>query len=133
MSYFTYTDADVARGITEAITTTRGHYLADLAAEAYEVAVSKGWEEDAVTRTFGDECALLHTEVSEAFEAYRKRGFASWEGPGGKPEGVASEFADILIRLLHYSYAHGIDLQAEYDRKTAYNRTRAHRHGGKRL
>jgi NTP pyrophosphatase (non-canonical NTP hydrolase) len=129
MSYFTYTQQDVAIAVKEA----RANYLDDLAAEAYAVAVSKGWEEGGDTRTFGDECALLHSEISEAFEAFRKRGFESWEGPGGKPEGVGSEFADIFIRLLHYCHCRGINLQAEYDRKTAYNRTREYRHGNKAL
>jgi NTP pyrophosphatase (non-canonical NTP hydrolase) len=129
MSYFTATQQD----ITEAIKKARGNYLEDLALEAYEVAVSKGWEDDSDRRTFGDECMLITSEVSEAFEAFRKRGFQSWEGPDGKPEGVASEFADIFIRLLHYCYVHDIDLQAEYDRKTAYNRTRSYRHGNKTL
>jgi NTP pyrophosphatase (non-canonical NTP hydrolase) len=129
MSYFTYTQQNVATAIKEA----RARYLEDLALEAYEVAVSEGWEDDSDKRTFGDECALITSEVSEAFEAFRKRGFQSWEGPDGKPEGVGSEFADILIRLLHYCHTRGIDLQAEYDRKTAYNRTREYRHGSKRL
>jgi NTP pyrophosphatase (non-canonical NTP hydrolase) len=133
MSYFTATQHDISDAVKKAIDATRGHHLADLSIEAYEVAVSKGWEQDAGTRTFGDECSLLHTEISEAFEAYRKRGFESWEGQDGKPEGVGSEFADVFIRLLHYCYVHGIDLQAEYDLKTAYNRTREYRHGGKKL
>jgi len=128
-----YTDISVAQGITTAVAQTRAQLLKDLAQESYAIAVSKGWEEDAKARTFGDECTLLHSEISEAFEAFRRRGFDSWEGPDGKPEGVASEFADLFIRLLHYCYVHKIDLQAEYDRKTKYNYTRAYRHGGKRL
>jgi NTP pyrophosphatase (non-canonical NTP hydrolase) len=129
MSYFTATQQD----ITEAIKDVRASYLDELAIESFEVAVSKGWEDDADTRTFGDECTLITSEVSEAFEAFRRRGFEAWEGPDGKPEGVAAEFADIFIRLLHYCHVHGIDLQAEYDRKTAYNRTRSYRHGNKTL
>ena len=50
-----------------------------------------------------------------------------------KPEGVGSEFADILIRLLSSCDQYGIDLEAEYERKVAYNRTRSYRHGGKAL
>ncbi len=49
-----------------------------------------------------------------------------------KPIGVASEAADIFIRLLDFCDAWGIDLENEYEKKMAYNRTRAVRHGGKK-
>lgn len=106
--------------------------LAEMAAEVTAWCVRKGWEPDP-GRTFGDECALLHSEVSEALEAYRSWKFDDPTEEGGKPEGVASEFADILIRLLHYANAHGIDLEAEYERKMAYNERRPWRHGGRAL
>lgn len=128
MSYFTLTEQDVSHAVKQA----QAEFLANLARESYEVAASKGWEEDAATRTFGEECMLMTSEIAEAYEAWRRRGFDSWEGPDGKPEGVPSELADLFIRLLHYCYCHDIDLWAEYQRKTAYNRTRPYRHGGKR-
>lgn len=106
-------------------------HLMDMASEVYKWAEAKGWEPDP-DRSFGDEIALLHSECSEALEAYRVWGFDD-ATKTSKPEGVGSEFADILIRLLHYSYNHGIDLQVEFNRKMAYNRTRAYRHGGKKL
>lgn len=104
--------------------------LAEMANEVYAWCHSKGWEPDS-ERQFGTECALLHSEISEALEAFRERGFDSWDGEGGKPEGVGSEFADLLIRLLHYSRVHGVDLEEEYERKMAYNQKRPYRHGGK--
>jgi NTP pyrophosphatase (non-canonical NTP hydrolase) len=88
--------------------------LDEMKQEVYEWAVSKGWEPDP-GRIFADECALLHSEVSEALEAYRERGFEAWtEGENNKPCGVASELADVLIRLLHYCHVHGFMLDPEY-------------------
>lgn len=43
--------------------------LADLAAQVRETNEANGWYE--VDRSFGDDIALLHSEVSEAFEEYR--------------------------------------------------------------
>ena len=104
-----------------------------------------GWYED--DRTFFDELFLLTSEVVEAGEAWRVAGFDDMtytdtachipgtcpHGDLHKPEGVGSELADVLIRLLDTAARHGIDLAAEYRRKMAYNRTRGYRHGGKRL
>jgi len=79
--------------------------------------------------------ALLHTEVSEAVEAWRKFGTADaiyTESDGGqhgsKPEGIGSEFADILIRLLGTAMRWDIDLEAEFRRKMDYNHTLPYRH-----
>ena len=126
----------------------RAKTLSDMAEEVYEINLQLGWQPSA--NTFGDCMALLHSEVSEALEAFRKhdledatRPICGWAAahPGevcaehgpSKPEGVGSEFADVLIRLLDDCKMYGIDLQAEYERKIAYNRTRQWRHGGKRL
>jgi NTP pyrophosphatase (non-canonical NTP hydrolase) len=101
-----------------------------------------GWRDPEHPASFGDRMAMLHSEVSEAVEAYRVWGTddhthtppvsALSYGPP-KPEGLGSEFADVLIRLLDDCAVYGIDLEAEYERKMAYNRTRSYRHGGKAL
>ncbi len=106
--------------------------LAEMAQEVTDWCVRKGWEPNP-SRTFGDEIALIHTELSEAFEAYREGGFKdqTLDTAFSKPEGVGSELADVLIRLLHTASSRGIDLQFEYNRKMAYNEGRPWRHGGK--
>lgn len=101
--------------------------------------VEKGWYDEEVP--FAVQIANLHGEVSEAWEAWRNWGTADAtskiidQGEGEKfpkPEGVGSEFADILIRLLDSCEREGIDLEAEVERKLRYNATREYRHGGKR-
>ena len=92
---------------------------------------AKGWRQTALS--FGDHIALLHSEVSEALEAYRIHKMAPYTSPDGKPNDVYSEIADLFIRVLDFCDLYGIDLQREYERKMAYNRTRDFRHGGKAL
>lgn len=104
--------------------------------ELREINISKGFrapEGGPGQNTFGDYIALLHSEVSEALEAYRSWKLADATEPGGKPEGVGSELADVLIRLIDTADVFGIDLAQEYHRKVAYNRTRSYQHGGRML
>jgi NTP pyrophosphatase (non-canonical NTP hydrolase) len=109
--------------------------IGDARLRVHAVNTANGWFEDG--RTFGDDVALLHTEVSEMFEAYRDGGFADQtaeprdDGGPVKPEGVGSEAADILVRLLDTCERHDIDLAWEFERKLTFNATRGHKHGGK--
>lgn len=105
--------------------------ISELAAEIELCNTAKGWYDD---RTFGDEIALAHSELSEALEAFRKRGFEAWlDETKGSPEGVGIELADTIIRVIDTATKRGIDLPACIERKIAFNWTRPYRHGGKAL
>lgn len=116
--------------------------ISGMSAEVIACNTDKGWHPDPV-RTFGEECALLHSEISEMLEVFREIGFETRDvivpHPQShattllKPNDVASEFADLLIRLLHYCHVHEINLPAEFRRKMDFNWTRPYRHGNKRL
>lgn len=85
--------------------------LSQMTAEVLEWCQAKGWYDKPVS--FGEAMALLHSEVSEALEAWRLWGTMDatrLDRSRGKPEGAGSEFADILIRLLDDCARFGCDL-----------------------
>lgn len=107
-------------------------HLSDLQDEAWQISQDKGFHDE--DKSFGDFISLIHTELSEALEAYRDGfdpGFIVHVG--GKPEGVDIELADVVIRVADMAEELGIDLETAIKVKLAYNRTREHKHGGKRL
>lgn len=103
--------------------------LVEIQSRCYAQAHAKGWTEREVP--VPEMIALIHSEASEALESYRNHEPTSWTDPDGKPLGIASEFADIIIRLGHYATILNFDLETEVLRKLEYNLTRAYRHGGK--
>ena len=101
----------------------------------HQYAKDKGWWEPDRPRSFGDICALFHSEISEAFEEFRAGHTCTEiyenEDKPGKLEGVPVELADLVIRVFDYCEWAGIDLQSVIARKHAFNLTRSYRHGGK--
>ena len=105
--------------------------LNDLAKEVHSVAKEKGWW-DEPQPTLGEIIALCHAELSEALEAYRD-GQPHHYYFGDKPEGIAVELADCIIRILDYCGYADIDIDRIIREKIEYNKTRPYRHGDKKL
>lgn len=104
--------------------------LNEIGAESLRCSAEKGF--DNVTPTDWDspsgrlliptKLVLIHTEISEAVEEFRK---------GHDRQNFGSELADIIIRVGQLGVGLGIDLDAAVAVKQQKNRERPHQHGGR--
>lgn len=100
------------------------------ASQVHQNAIDHGWWTE--KKSVGDICALMHSEVSEAFEEYRN-GKPMHYIVDGKPEGVAVELIDVVIRVFDYLASEKIDIEKLLIEKHQYNITRPFKHDGKKL
>lgn len=129
----------------------KGKTINEVAKAVHANAQAHGWW-DSGERNFGELIALCHSELSEAFEEYRngheptETYYTTPVAISGrivdgkkiptcqmsKMEGIPSELADVVIRVMDMCEHYGIDLEAAIAEKHTYNVTRPYRHGGKR-
>lgn len=101
-----------------------------LGAEINEINAANGWEVMKPNEWEGGNkykvpaaLGLVHSEVSEALEAYRK----------GDRKNFIEEMADTVIRCLDVTHGLGMDIGEAIFAKLEKNRHRGYRHGGKRI
>ena len=84
-----------------------------------------------IDRNVGELLMLIVTELSEAFEGYRKD-----QMDKHLPNRLALEveLADAFIRLFDFAGKHGLDIEGAYQEKRLYNARRIdHTHEARRL
>lgn len=105
--------------------------IKDLQTIVHGLAKEKGWYEGAPRNPL-ELHMLIVSEIAEATECARRDEGPLTLSPTGKPEGELVELADAVIRILDYCEFRGWDLEGAIALKHKYNKSRPHRHGGKK-
>lgn len=94
------------------------------------------WDTPDTVETVPAKLALIHSELSEALEEFRKGRMDLWyldvkPGREPQPEGFGIELADAVIRIADLAEHLGINLTALVKIKSDYNVGRERMHGKK--
>jgi len=108
--------------------------LKDISKRCHGDAKKLGWYDSGKVKSDVESLMMVVTELAEAVEELRvPEAQLEYKGKNGKPEGVAVELADAVIRLLDLAEFKGIDLERVILEKLDFNLTRGYRHGNKTL
>ena len=93
----------------------------------HKTATDAGWYQDPATgepveRNVGEVIALMHSELSEALEAYRRD---LMDDKLTTRPGIEVEFADCIIRILGTAAAMKLDIGGAIVAKNRFNKERA--------
>lgn len=152
-------NGQVCEKCAEEVKRDNGLAINEFATEVHDNARAHGWWDKPIS--LPEAVALMHSELSEALQAYRNGDPVMWfecmesgdehrpcdpedefdclnyktrydcKYRSAKPEGVAVEFADCIIRILDYMAYLRVDVEDILTAKHEYNKTREYRHGGK--
>lgn len=100
--------------------------LKELTKEIHQDNINAGWWTDLKTgakkdRNVGELLCLVHSEISEAMEGYRKD---LMDDKLNHRKMFEVELADALIRIFDLAGAHGLDLGTAMAEKRAFNKNR---------
>lgn len=119
-AYLTYVDYYEPRIDEECALNELGREIVDInRANGWDICTPGDWNDDTKIPC---KLALIHSETSEALEAFRK----------DDRDNFIEELADTLIRILDTSSGLGFDIETVVRAKLEKNKTRGFRHGGKR-
>ena len=143
------------------MTSEQKRAIRDLVEDCRANAYAKGFNVEGVDINIPEKLVLIHSEVSEALEDYRRSDqlreetgcelyeLCYFNGDDvtsdssyvddetgetvlNKPCGFPSELADIVIRVFELAGSTDVDLTEAIARKMEYNATRPYKHGGKK-
>lgn len=91
--------------------------ISELSTKTMNQAKAKGFGVTPEEVNIPEKFALIHTEISEAYDAYRKNNFDDRHG-------VKEELADTLTRVFHLCGILNIDIEAALQKKFEVNKDR---------